>query len=144
MTADILFQFANPLAMIGWIGLLAFPFAPRVVTLIAGYAIPIVLSLGYTALILVHWAGAEGGFGSLADVQLLFTQPDIALAGWVHFLAFDLFIGAWEARDARSRAIPHLLILPCLALTFLFGPLGFLTYLGLRTVLGLRQKGAQT
>ena len=62
----------------------------------------------------------------------LFTSPEIALAGWVHYLAFDLFVGAWEVRTARREAIPHLLVLPCLVLTFLFGPVGFLLFLGLR------------
>ena len=62
----------------------------------------------------------------------LFTNPEIALAGWLHYLAFDLLIGAWEVRTARREAIPHLLVLPCLALTFLFGPAGFLPFLALR------------
>ena len=62
----------------------------------------------------------------------LFTSPEIALAGWVHYLAFDLLVGAWEVRTARREAIPHLLVLPCLVLTFLFGPAGFLLFLGIR------------
>ena len=78
------------------------------------------------------WWGAEGGFGSLPDVMLLFTDPAIALAGWVHYLAFDLFVGAWATRVAREEGIPHLFLLPCLALTFLFGPAGFLAFSALR------------
>lgn len=139
MTAETLFEVANPLAMTGWIVLLAFPIFPRIVTLISGFVIPLVLSLAYTALILVFWTQAEGGFDSLTNVQLLFTQPEIALAGWVHFLAFDLFLGGWEARDARNRGIHHLAIIPSLALTFMFGPLGFLSYIALREVLTLKK-----
>jgi hypothetical protein len=59
----------------------------------------------------------------------LFDHPGVALAGWVHYLAFDLLVGLWIARSARDRGIPHLLALPCLALTFLFGPAGFLAFL---------------
>ena len=72
-------------------------------------------------------------------MQLLFTQPEIALAGWIHYLAFDLAIGAWVACDARDRAIPHLLIVACLFLTLMFGPLGLVAYLGLRTAIYLKE-----
>ncbi|MGH7516648.1 MAG: abscisic acid-deficient protein Aba4 family protein [Gemmatimonadales bacterium] len=51
-----------------------------------------------------------------------------------HYLAFDLLVGAWETTDARTHGVPHPAVLPCLALTFLFGPAGFLLYLGLRRV----------
>lgn len=129
----LLFQFTGPLAMLGWLALALGPLAPRLADAVAGLVIPALLSLGYTALVLAHWAGATGGFGSLADVMALFTDPAIALAGWVHYLAFDLFVGAWITRRARRASIPHLLILPCLILTFLFGPAGFLAFVALRT-----------
>jgi hypothetical protein len=128
MPPDSLFQIANPLAMLGWLSLALHPLSPRWTTL-AALAPPVLLSLLYTALVLAHWAGAEGGFSSLPDVMLLFTQPPIALAGWVHYLAFDLLVGLWITRTARARGINHLFILPCLALTFLFGPAGFLSFL---------------
>ena len=54
------------------------------------------------------------------------------LAGWIHYLAFDLLIGTWETRDARERGLPHLLLVPCLVLTFLLGPAGWLLYMGVR------------
>ncbi|MCC0036654.1 MAG: DUF4281 domain-containing protein [Hoeflea sp.] len=136
MQPDALFQLSGPLAMAGWLALAASPLAPRLTQLAASLVIPVVLSLGYTALILANWSGAEGGFGSLADVMLLFTNPAVALAGWLHYLAFDLFVGAWEVRTARREGIPHLLVLPCLVLTFLFGPIGLLAFLGLRLVHG--------
>ncbi len=132
MTPDALFQIANPLAMLGWVALALSPLAPRVTLAVAGTVIPLVLSVGYAGLVLAYWSGAEGGFGSLADVQLLFTDPAIALAGWVHYLAFDLFVGAWATRVARDEGIPHLFLLPCLVLTFLFGPAGFLAFCALR------------
>ena len=83
-------------------------------------------------------SGADGGSGSLAEVSRLFENPYLLLAGWVHYLAFDLFIGAWEVRDARRLGIPHLLVVPCLGLTFILGPVGLLLYLGLRA--GLRRQ----
>lgn len=136
MQPDALFQLSGPLAMAGWLALAASPLAPRLMGLAASLVIPVILSLGYTALILSNWSGAEGGFGSLSDVMLLFTNPAVALAGWLHYLAFDLFVGAWEVRTARREGIPHLLVLPCLVLTFLFGPIGLLAFLALRLVHG--------
>jgi hypothetical protein len=91
-----------------------------------------VLAVVYTGLIAFHWRGSEGGFGSLAEVAQLFANPWLLLAGWTHYLAFDLFVGSWEAQDARARGIAHWLVLPCLLLTFLFGPAGWLLYLTLR------------
>ena len=132
MTPDSLFQIANPLAMAGWLALALSPLAPRPALLLAGVVVPLILSLAYTALILAFWSGAEGGFATLAQVQRLFTDPHVALAGWLHYLAFDLLIGAWATRTARDEGIPHLFLLPCLALTFLFGPAGFLAFSALR------------
>ena len=136
----VLFAASGPLAMLGWLALALSPLAPRAAQIVAGLAIPAILSVAYAALILVHWADAPGGFGSLADVMALFTDPPVALAGWLHYLAFDLLIGAWIARTAQATGIPHLLILPCLALTFLFGPAGFLAFLILRAVFTARAR----
>lgn len=132
MTPDVLFGIANPLALLGWVALALSPLAPRLALGVAGVVIPLVLSACYAGLVLAFWSGAEGGFGSLAEVQALFTDPSIALAGWVHYLAFDLFVGAWATRVAREEGISHVLMLPCLLLTFLFGPAGFLAFAGLR------------
>jgi hypothetical protein len=139
MSPDTLFQLANPLALLGWIVLALSPLAPVWADRIAGYAIPLILSVAYTALILTWWSTGSGGFGSLPEVMALFTTPGKALAGWVHYLAFDLFIGAWITRTARASGIAHWIVLPCLALTFLFGPIGLLSFLAIRAVTGTRQ-----
>ena len=91
------------------------------------------------AYLLVGFAGPgaeDASFFTLQGVMALFTRPHAVLAGWLHYLAFDLFVGAWEVRTARREGIPHLLVLPCLVLTFLFGPIGLLAFLGLRLVYG--------
>jgi Domain of unknown function (DUF4281) len=135
-----LFQLTGPLAVLGWLALALAPFAPRAADVVAALVIPALLSVGYTALVLVHWSGAPGGFDTLANVMALFTAPGIALAGWVHYLAFDLFVGAWITRTARTERIHHLLVLPCLVLTFLFGPAGFLAFTALRASLAARAR----
>jgi hypothetical protein len=129
---ETLFALSGPVAMAGWLALAFAPLAPRVAQVVAGLVIPALLSVAYTGLIMVHWAGVDGGFGSLADVMRLFDNPAVALAGWLHYLAFDLFVGAWIIRTARAEGIPHILALPCLLPTFLFGPAGFLAFTALR------------
>ena len=129
MNAETIFSAANLTAMLGWI-LLAV--APRWrwtrALVISGAILPLVLSAAYLVLIVLFFGRSEGGFGSLAGVMLLFTNKYAVLAGWIHYLAFDLFVGAWEVRDAQARGISHWLVVPCLFLTFLLGPIGFLLY----------------
>jgi len=93
----------------------------------------VILALAYFGLILAFWTRAEGGFDSLGAVMRFFEQPEIALAGWLHYLAFDLLIGAWQVRIAQGERLSFVLVLPCLALTFLFGPIGYLVFLAVRT-----------
>ncbi len=128
MNPDALFQACNSVAIVGWVALLASPFLPKLADRVAGLVIPLLLSVSYTGIVLAFWSGTDGGFGTLADVMKLFTTREIVLAGWVHYLAFDLFVGAWEVRTARRERIPFLLVMPCLALTFMFGPAGLLMF----------------
>jgi hypothetical protein len=132
MNPDALFQVANPIALVGWIALALSPLAPRALGLLAGTVVPIVLSAGYAALVLVHWSSGQGGFDSLRSVEQLFQNRWLLLAGWVHYLAFDLLLGAWEVRTARREGIAHAWVLPCLLATFLFGPAGYLLFQFLR------------
>jgi hypothetical protein len=134
MNPDTLFPFANMTAIAGWVALLASPFIPRLSDLIASTIIPLLLSVAYAGLILAFWAGAQGGFDTLANVELLFQTREMLLAGWLHYLAFDLFVGAWIARTARAEGVSFILVVPCLALTFMFGPVGFLLFSAIRAV----------
>lgn len=132
MSPDALFEIATRSALVGWLALCLSPLAPRACQLVGGLVVPIGLSFGYTAIVLVYWSRAPGGFDSLSNVMVLFDHPMIALAGWVHYLAFDLLIGAWQARTSQSEGISHLVLLPCLALTLMFGPAGLVLFLGIR------------
>jgi hypothetical protein len=132
MTNDLLFQIAGQAALVGWAALALGRAAPVWSQRIAGAVVPLLLSIAYAGLILAFWSRAPGGFNSLGEVMALFTSAEIALAGWIHYLAFDLLVGAWEARVARREGIAFVLVLPCLALTFLFGPAGFLLFSAIR------------
>jgi hypothetical protein len=125
---EALFSLASTAVLPGWLLLAFLPRWRHTARLVCAVVIPGLLAVLYAAVIAARWGGAEGGFSSLADVQKLFADPWILLAGWIHYLVFDLFIGAWEVRDAGRLGIPHLLVVPCLVLTFLFGPVGLLLY----------------
>jgi membrane protein insertase Oxa1/YidC/SpoIIIJ len=133
MTPNHIFSIVNPIALLSWLLLIVLPRRRWVIEVVAGFAVPVLFAIVYTAIIATNFFGSAGGFSSLPDVALLFSNPWLLLAGWTHYLAFDLLVGTWEARDAGERGVPHLLLVPCLVLTFLFGPAGWLLYQVLRT-----------
>lgn len=142
MTPERVFSLCNTAALAGWIVLALAPRRRWASAFVSGLLLPGLLALVYAVLIAVNLGAGHGGFGRLAAVAALFANPWLLLAGWVHYLAFDLFIGSWEARDAARSGVPHWLLLPCLALTFLLGPLGLLAYLGARAAVRAVRRAA--
>ena len=133
MTAEQIFSVANLLAVLCWILLAALP-ARRWVTHVAtGTAAPALFAVAYIAIVIAVFPHAEGSFSTLAGVSKLFANPWLLLAGWLHYLAFDLLIGTWETRDSIERGIPRWLLVPCLFPTLMFGPMGWIVYMGART-----------
>lgn len=128
MSATTVFSLASSTAMAGWLLLIL---APRWGALIAfiRFALIGALSLTYAVLVFVYFFRVEGGgFGSIAEVRALFMSDPVLVAGWVHYLAFDLFIGTWIAVEADKRGWNRLLQAPILVATFMFGPLGLLLF----------------
>jgi hypothetical protein len=134
VNSNLLFKLANNAALIGWISLIFLPRWRWSARLIAPVLIPALLAVLYSLLVVTQFGHSPGGFPSLSSVALLFQNRGMLLAGWVHYLAFDLFVGSWEVRDSQAAGIRHYLIVPCLLLTFLFGPAGWVLYLLIRSV----------
>ena len=134
MSPQQVFSVANAVALVAWIMLAILPGQPWVTKIITTKLVPSLLAVLYTAIVVSLFGRTPGGFSTLAGVQTLFSNPWLLLAGWVHYLAFDLLVGSWEVRDAREHGIPHWMVFPCLALTFLFGPAGWLLYTILRSI----------
>jgi hypothetical protein len=132
MDLEQVFSLASTLAAVGWLFLILIPKRSLAVH-VAGVFFPLVLALLYLYFIAMNIRGAEGGFGSLGDVATLFQKRELLLAGWIHYLCFDLFIGAWEVRDSQQHGIPHLVVIPCLIMTFMLGPIGLLFYFAIRS-----------
>ena len=136
MNADEIFRVCNLAALVGWLILI---FAGRLrwaAKLITSFVIPALLAAAYVGILAMHWGESGGNFNTLDGVMALFTNRWLVLGGWVHYLAFDLFIGSWEVRDAEKLGISHFLAIPCLLLTFLLGPAGLGMYLALRGTRG--------
>jgi hypothetical protein len=132
MSPETLFSICSMLVLPGWLLLIFVPRWRWTARLICAVILPLLFALLYLYIILTHFMSSEGDFNSLAGVLKLFENPYNLLAGWVHYLAFDLFIGSWEVRDAQKVGLHHLMVVPCLILTFIFGPLGLLLYFTLR------------
>jgi len=136
MSDGQLFQYANTTALVSWIALIL---QPKRVAPLLRFVVPAALAVLYIWALTSAPDNPAGGFGSLSQVKALFSADRAVLAGWVHYLAFDLFIGCWEVMDARERNIPHVMVVPCLGLTFMFGPVGLLTYTALRVAMSRRR-----
>lgn len=136
MPNEQIFSIANMAAMVGWAVLILLPFW-KGRHWVSGAIIPLLLSLAYVGLLwpmIISNGGMDGDFSSLEGVKTLFTNDTALVIGWIHYLAFDLFIGAWEARDAQRVGVPFWLVIPCLILTFMFGPTGLVLYFIIRTL----------
>ncbi len=132
MTAEQLFTLCTYTVLPGWALLILLPRWRWSARLICPVIVPSLLAGLYVWLLIWQAPQIEGGFDSLPGVARLFKNPYALLAGWIHYLAFDLFIGSWEVRNAQRLRVSHWLVAPCLLLTLLFGPAGLLLYLGLR------------
>ncbi len=136
MTLELLFKISNAAAVPFWILLVIKPRWKWSHNLIYSAAFPLLMAILYTTLFAMNWGrGPEGGgFGSLEGVAVLFTSKQLLLAGWIHYICFDLLVGSWEVRDAMKHDIPHWLVVPCLFFTLFFGPAGFLLYMLIRYI----------
>ncbi|NQV70617.1 MAG: DUF4281 domain-containing protein [Pseudohongiella sp.] len=136
MSAELIFSICGNIVLPGWLLLILLPRWKWTLGLISAGIIPFVLGLVYVGLFISQSGSMPegGGFGSLEAVSILFSNPYVMTAGWIHYLAFDLFVGCWELNDSQRQGISHWLLIPCLVLTFMLGPAGLALYLVIRTI----------
>jgi hypothetical protein len=132
MELEGVFGMVSLLAFFSWVGLMIFyPKQWIYKTIFSG--VLVILALTYIFFIVQGLSTpSDGGFGSLAEVRRLFESDEALLAGWIHYLAFDLFVGMWISKDAWERRTSRWLVIPCLILTFMLGPVGWLLYFTIR------------
>jgi len=139
MSPELIFTIANNGILVFWLLLIVAPRWRGTELAVHSIAVPLILGLAYLWLFTRVWLGGEGAPGTnyttLPGVMALFDSPTGAVMGWIHYLVFDLFVGAWEARDAVKRGVSHWVVVPCLIVTLMAGPIGLALYLVLRLVL---------
>lgn len=134
MTPAEVFSIANLMAMPMWLLMIILPKWKITRYLIDYKVIPLLLALLYVIYIFLAFKiSGDMDFGNLSSVMVLFTEENAVLAGWVHYLAFDLLVGMWMLDQNKQLGIHQLLMVPCLFGTFMLGPVGFLLFMIIRT-----------
>ena len=133
---ESIFSTINLIAMAAWVLLIFLPKWRWTFAIVASGAVSVILGIIYIYFLVSALSGGlEMDFGSLASVKALFQDDQAVLIGWAHYLAFDLFVGAWIVSNAQREGINHWLIVPCLLATFMLGPTGLVLYVILRAVM---------
>ena len=142
MSLEIWFWIAHVPAAAGWLALIVLPRETGVRT--ARWAAGL-LAVGYA--LLFFTAAPETSvlardYG-LTGVAAFFANPQLQLLGWVHYLAFDLLVGSWMVDEGKRLGVPARTLVPCLILTCMLGPLGFLAYLAARSTRRAHERPAE-
>ncbi len=138
------FQITNTLALLAWVPLILLPGKKLVSGVLCALVVPGLLALAYASVI--GWKLATNGpppgdVMTLAGLREVFRDDWVFAAAWTHYLAFDMVVGAWIARDSVRLGMPWMLRTVALVLTFLAGPVGFLIHVVGRWVLRDRVPG---
>ncbi len=133
---DLAFTVTNVIAVVMWAVLLAAPRKPAVLAAVLYLGVGL-LCLAYTTLFVGLFSGFSGPSGglseySVAGLKAMFGSDAMIVIGWTHYLAFDLFVGLWIARDADAKGFGRLGQVPVLLATFLVGPVGLLLWMAVR------------
>jgi len=133
MTPSVAFQVYSALVLPQWILMIVAPKWHVTRWLVKSKMLIVILACLYIIYIVgVFKAGNLSSFSSLEGIKALNVKDELVLAGWIHYLAFDLFVGSWIWQNAKTRHVSHAWVVPSLLLTFMFGPVGLLFYLGIR------------
>lgn len=138
-----MFSFTNAVVVIAWLILAFLPRKPLAMTAVLYLGVGL-LCLCYAVMFaLLLGGGVDPGQVpgsqpyvasdySIEGLRRLFMSDGGLVIGWTHYLAFDLFVGLWIARDADNKGFGRAIQLPFLLATFMAGPLGLLTWLVIR------------
>lgn len=137
MDWGFVFSAVNMLALVAWVALIALPRWPALLSalLYLGVALLCLIYSGLLISVLTGFlpTGGDGAdFTTIEGVRSIFGSDIGVVIGWTHYLAFDLFVGIWIARDADAKFVSRWLQAPILAFTFLAGPFGLLLWLLIR------------
>ena len=130
MTYEIIFNIYNTGILIFWLFLLVFPKSKLTQKMTDFPWIPLVIAFGY-----IYFLGTSDSifsvdFSSLSGLTEMFqnSNPRGVAAGWLHYLAFDFWVGCWILRDSQKKGVKHAFIIFPMLFTFILGPVGVIIY----------------
>ena len=134
MQAADIFSICNKVILLGWVLLIFLPNWKYTQAIILNGLI--VLFSGIYAFMILKDIGNFNpeSFSTLANVKALFQNDDAVAAGWIHYLAFDLFVGAYIVKKSKQIGLSRILYTITLPFTFMFGPLGYLLFVIFKTI----------
>lgn len=145
MSWEAVFGAVNLLALIAWVGLILLPRWPALLSSVLYLGVGLlclIYATGLVGLLSGHIPNPGGGgadFTSIVGVRSIFASDAGVTIGWTHYLALDLFVGLWIARDGDAKGISRFIQAPILLATFIAGPFGLGIWLLLREPAARRQ-----
>ncbi len=138
MNSEQQFQIFNSAILIPWLLMAVAPRWRVTQSVIGNFTFPLIYAVAYTIYIALFFSKSTSppDFMTLAGIKQLFAAEAAVLVGWIHYLAFDLFVGSWVFLEAQRKGINHLLILPCLLFCFVLGPVGLVLFFLIKTLSG--------
>lgn len=134
MNPDVVYSIVNTIALVAWIALSIAPYNARVQQGALG-GVVVMLGVLYAVLYIGSFNGAMmKELATLDGLMGLFSNKQALVLGWTHYLAFDLVAGIYIVRNAQTHEVSSRAIIPFLWLTFMAGPLGWLTYVIFRVL----------
>jgi hypothetical protein len=137
MNMETIFQLSNLLVMPFWFLMILLPHWQWTKRIMGSLWIVVPAALLYAVFVVPNMLGLLGDLANptLGGISALLGTPQGATIGWIHFLAFDLFVGRWAYLDSRNHNFTAWLVSPILFFVLMFGPLGLLLYLAVRALL---------
>ena len=134
MNPDVVYSIVNTIALVAWIALSIAPYNARIQQGALG-GVVVMLAALYAVLFIGSFNGAMmKELATLDGLMGLFSNKQAVVLGWTHYLAFDLVAGIYIVRNAQTHEVSSRAIIPFLLLTFMAGPLGWLTYVIFRVL----------
>ncbi len=134
MSNQLMFNIANAFALLGWLLLIILPGWKWTGRTVMGFIIVLLASMYVYTIAITFDPSVMESFSRLGGVMALFTNETAVLAGWIHYLAFDLMVGMFIVSNAAKNNIKHWITIPALLGSFMFGPAGLLLYLIIRWI----------
>jgi len=130
MLYETIFNIFNSGILFFWILLLVFPKKVFTQKIIAFPWVPLVIAIGYVYFLSTTTGTFSADFSSLYGLTEMFqnAKPRGVAAGWLHYLAFDFWVGCWMLKNSQEKRVKHVWMILPLICTFMLGPLGIILY----------------